>query len=287
MACRAGSAFLTPTPDPARRVLLAWSFPDDPLPGDPALPIQPRCIGTGDPSLTAAPTMSRSAHPFRLPALCSVLTHMWAGVLVAGTVAFAGGIVSGDITLTPAAGSTSSGSHAADLLGSGFVTRARAETLGASALDTDPPRSAARGASRLMVADPLDTAPRRTAIPSTDDLALPSAYSRPDDSAQDLARPDPGEAPESGRPRAHGVYAPYLANPQVGDGDLDPKALKGSLEARGFTDLSRPILRGRTYICEATGPRRERVRLLVDADSGVIVGLTVLGYDNRSSVSTP
>ncbi|MGU3496592.1 hypothetical protein ACLBXM_21335 [Xanthobacteraceae bacterium A53D] len=105
-------------------------------------------------------------------------------------------------------------------------------------------------------------------------LALPSTYSR-------YGRDD---LPDGGRARPHGVYAPYLASPPLGgDGSLDTKALLSSLEARGFTDLTRPILRGRTFICEATGPRRERVRLVVDAESGVIVGLTVLGYDSRNS----
>ncbi|WP_051356757.1 hypothetical protein [Azorhizobium doebereinerae] len=126
-----------------------------------------------------------------------------------------------------------------------------------------------------LIATEADKATKAAAPDTTGSLVSPDVFS---------TTPDDGvEAPGAGRPRGHGVYAPYLASPPLGEGDLDATALRGSLEARGFTDLSRPILRGRTYICEATGPRRERVRLLVDADSGVIIGLTVLGYDSRGN----
>lgn len=142
-------------------------------------------------------------------------------------------------------------------------------TFGASGAE---PLGAAAAAPRLIAAETDKPTP---APDATGALVSPDVFS---------TTPDDGMEPQgSGRPRGHGVYAPYLASPPLGEGDLDAAALRGSLEARGFTDLSRPILRGRTYICEATGPRRERVRLLVDADSGVIIGLSVLGYDSRGN----
>ncbi|WP_332119445.1 hypothetical protein [Azorhizobium caulinodans] len=94
-----------------------------------------------------------------------------------------------------------------------------------------------------------------------------------------VSAPEMGDAP-SVRVRPHGAFAPYLSNPPDIGISLDATAVMQSLEARGFSGVSRPVLRGRTYVCEATGPRRERVRLMVDAGTGVIVGLTVIGFDS-------
>ncbi len=91
------------------------------------------------------------------------------------------------------------------------------------------------------------------------------------------------QAPDSApvRPRVPGAYAPYQAVPPMLDQQLDPPALLASLASRGFTDVGQLRLRGSAYICEATGPRRERVRLVVDAASGAIFGVEVIGYDSR------
>lgn len=92
-----------------------------------------------------------------------------------------------------------------------------------------------------------------------------------------------GQSPDGGplHPRAPGAYAPYQSAPPVLEQNLDAAALLSSLEARGFTDVSQLKLRGSAYTCEATGPRRERVRLVVDAASGAIFGVEVIGYDSR------
>ncbi len=109
--------------------------------------------------------------------------------------------------------------------------------------------------------------------------------------AEDAAPPAPGllidastgQGPDGGpsHPRLPGAYAPYQANPPILEQKLDAAALLSSLQARGFTDVSHLKLRGSAYVCEATGPRRERVRLVVDAASGAIFGVEVIGYDSR------
>lgn len=92
-----------------------------------------------------------------------------------------------------------------------------------------------------------------------------------------------GQVPDGSQayPRPPGAYAPYQSPPPVLEQKLDSAALLTSLQARGFTDVSHLKLRGSAYICEATGPRRERVRLVVDAASGAIFGVEVIGYDSR------
>ncbi|WP_341990403.1 hypothetical protein [Azorhizobium sp. AG788] len=109
--------------------------------------------------------------------------------------------------------------------------------------------------------------------------------------AEDAAPPAPGllidastgQGPDGGpsHQRLPGAYAPYQANPPILEQKLDAAALLSSLQARGFTDVSHLKLRGSAYVCEATGPRRERVRLVVDAASGAIFGVEVIGYDSR------
>lgn len=112
-------------------------------------------------------------------------------------------------------------------------------------------------------------------------VAAPASTSaEPDLSGNPAASaPDMTDVP-SVRVRPHGAFGPYLSTPPDVGVMLDAASVKASLEARGFTGVSRPVLRGRTYVCEATGPRRERVRLVVDYATGVIVGLTVIGFDS-------
>ena len=54
-----------------------------------------------------------------------------------------------------------------------------------------------------------------------------------------------------------------------------------SLQARGFHDISPPQNRGSTYITEATGPRGERVRLIINGKSGGIDGVRPIGFEDR------
>jgi hypothetical protein len=49
------------------------------------------------------------------------------------------------------------------------------------------------------------------------------------------------------------------------------------LHRRGFSDIGIVRQRGMTYICEATGPQGERVRLVVNAMTGGIDGVRVIG----------
>lgn len=78
-------------------------------------------------------------------------------------------------------------------------------------------------------------------------------------------------------PRA---YRPYQTAP-VGPHPLTPETVAPSLEARGFRQISSIRQRGQSFLAEATGPRGERVRLVVDAASGDISGMQVIGTGER------
>lgn len=62
---------------------------------------------------------------------------------------------------------------------------------------------------------------------------------------------------------------------------LGPNEIVNSLQARGFRDISTPQSRGSTYITEATGPRGERVRLIINGRSGGIDGVRAIGFERR------
>lgn len=73
------------------------------------------------------------------------------------------------------------------------------------------------------------------------------------------------------------VYEPY--RPPMGAG---AKAMTGDqiirdLRIRGFREVEVLWRRGRTYLCEAVGPRGERLQLVVDALSADIIGVQILG----------
>ncbi|WP_342153806.1 hypothetical protein [Methylorubrum sp. SB2] len=78
-----------------------------------------------------------------------------------------------------------------------------------------------------------------------------------------------GYGPEDvyGAPRAV-----YRAEPA-----LSPRSVAYSLQDRGFTEIGRPRFDGRAYIVEATGPRGARLRLVVDARDGAVIGREVVG----------
>ncbi|OYW60786.1 MAG: hypothetical protein B7Y75_05325 [Azorhizobium sp. 35-67-5] len=54
------------------------------------------------------------------------------------------------------------------------------------------------------------------------------------------------------------------------------------LAAQGFSEISNLRRRGGSFVCEATGPRRERVRLVLDAETGEISGLQLIGFAGKS-----
>ena len=72
-------------------------------------------------------------------------------------------------------------------------------------------------------------------------------------------------------------YRPYQTRPP-GAPLLKSEEVAASLKARGFVDVSAVRQRGRSFLAEATGPRGERVRLVLDADSGEINGVQVIGF---------
>lgn len=57
--------------------------------------------------------------------------------------------------------------------------------------------------------------------------------------------------------------------------------LTTSLHTRGFRDVVFVRQRGATYIYEATGPRGERVRLIVNSVTGGIDGVRQLGVGRK------
>ena len=69
---------------------------------------------------------------------------------------------------------------------------------------------------------------------------------------------------------APGVHRPLGSNEVV-----------NSLQARGFRDIAPPKNRGSTYITEATGPGGERVRLIINGQSGGIDGVRAIDVDGR------
>lgn len=168
-----------------------------------------------------------------------------------------------------------------------LVTASLAAAVGAgsemSGFAEAPPADAA--AARETPAAPRSARPLAAGPDGTQDASAPPpaipAQRAPRNSLLLDASAEP--APESIplRPRVPGAYAPYQAPPPMLEQKLDAAALRASLMSRGFSDVSQLRLRGSAYICEATGPRRERVRLVVDAASGAIFGVEVIGYDNR------
>lgn len=72
-------------------------------------------------------------------------------------------------------------------------------------------------------------------------------------------------------------YHPYQARPPAGMA-MGPTEVAAGLRARGFLDIGTVRQRGRTFLAEATGPRGERVRLVIDGASGEISGMQIIGY---------
>ncbi|MFG1397556.1 hypothetical protein [Roseixanthobacter pseudopolyaromaticivorans] len=85
-----------------------------------------------------------------------------------------------------------------------------------------------------------------------------------------------GSTPGVGTPAP--AYAPYLGHTPQKNQPANLTALLDSLRARGFSRFSDVHQKGGNVICEATGPRRERVRLVVDAATGDISGVVVIGF---------
>ncbi|KQQ13007.1 hypothetical protein ASF53_12440 [Methylobacterium sp. Leaf123] len=80
---------------------------------------------------------------------------------------------------------------------------------------------------------------------------------------------------------AQGFYREIYGPPRVGyledDGLLPSREVVDDLRDRGFSEIGRPRYDGRNYRVEATGPRGQRVRLVVDAREGDVIGREPLG----------
>lgn len=76
----------------------------------------------------------------------------------------------------------------------------------------------------------------------------------------------------------------YYGNRRIvpkGRGQVSQGEILSSLKKRGFHDFSPPRHRGTTYIVEATGSLGERVRLVINAKTGGIDGVRVIGFGKR------
>ncbi|OYX12669.1 MAG: hypothetical protein B7Z15_09475 [Rhizobiales bacterium 32-66-8] len=106
-----------------------------------------------------------------------------------------------------------------------------------------------------------------------------------------------GQAPLVGASVGATIGAPFrLSEPPVGtgrapaygpyhgpgpDGEITAAAIVEHLAERGFSRITGLKQKGDIFLCEATGPRRERVRLVLDARSGEISGMEVIGFENK------
>lgn len=102
--------------------------------------------------------------------------------------------------------------------------------------------------------------------------------------AADVAGPAPQPIPAGERvartPSSAAALSPYVTR----TASIPPRSaldVERQLNAWGFTQVTGLEMRGGSYLCEATGPRRERVRLVVDARSGEISGLEVIGFEGK------
>lgn len=98
-----------------------------------------------------------------------------------------------------------------------------------------------------------------------------------------IAHPPPGHAGE-GLSRAFFMapaLLPYFIRATAATAPRTPLDAERQLLAWGFTQITNMEIRGGSYVCEATGPRRERVRLVLDVRSGEISGMEVIGFENK------
>lgn len=149
------------------------------------------------------------------------------------------------------------------------------------------PRAAAQCAAEVPPAAedaqtslPARPQPLRTSHPPSEagTIGFPSAPLTRAASATAAQMPDEGvPLPGTIAPRA---YRPYQTAP-AGPHPLTVEAVAPSLEARGFRQIGAVRQRGQSFLAEATGPRGERVRLVLDAASGDISGMQVIGTGER------
>lgn len=84
-------------------------------------------------------------------------------------------------------------------------------------------------------------------------------------------------APRSWRRRVPGYYEEQPPRPSAQRRQLTTGEIALALHDRGFHDVSFVRHRGAIHAFEATGPRGERVRLIVNSYTGAIDGVRQLG----------
>jgi hypothetical protein len=90
----------------------------------------------------------------------------------------------------------------------------------------------------------------------------------------------PAQAQWYERPPGYDRPEPYDRAPPVFRGNarpLSPDAIVERLEERGFEDVGRPRYNGSTYQVDATSPRGQRMRIVIDAFQGNVVERFALG----------
>jgi hypothetical protein len=95
----------------------------------------------------------------------------------------------------------------------------------------------------------------------------------------------PGPFQVAPRPPRRRVPGYYIERPTpralVPRRQLNRDEATAALRSSGFTDIAFQRQRGATYIFEATGPRGERVRLIVNSHTGGIDGVRQLGVGRK------
>ena len=123
------------------------------------------------------------------------------------------------------------------------------------------------------------SAPEEPFLPMTFPPAVPAA---PPPVA---AAPAPAPLTHAGDGLSRAFFMAPALSPYVTRAASTPPRSLGDMErqltAWGFTEITGLEIRGASYLCEATGPRRERVRLVLDARSGEISGMEVIGFEDK------
>ena len=123
---------------------------------------------------------------------------------------------------------------------------------------------------------PAKPPPLRTHHPPSEAATLGFPSATPARAAAATATQMPDEAPLLPGALFPRAYRPYQAAP-ASPRPLTAETVASNLEARGFRQVSAVRQRGQSFLAEATGPRGERVRLVLDAASGDISGMQVIG----------
>jgi hypothetical protein len=87
--------------------------------------------------------------------------------------------------------------------------------------------------------------------------------------------------PRPSRRRVPGYYNERPPRASARRRQMTSNEITAALAARGFSDIALIRHRGATHMFEATGPRGERVRLIVNSYTGTIDGVRQLGVGRK------